>query len=198
MRFPARFATRPSSARATLLAAFVLVACGERAIDWSAPENFLLREKSSKEDDRVKLDYLSLVDADCDAVYAALADVEHYPDFVPGVDTVQLLGQTPDSKTVQIAQRVIGRQSNAKVEWTFAPQAKRIAFRTLQSNLSRNDGTYELKPSPDGKRCGVHSTFFVKEAQGEGPPIGVLASGTREAFLSAARGVKKRAVGAAS
>jgi ribosome-associated toxin RatA of RatAB toxin-antitoxin module len=187
---------RSHAGSAATLAVLLLAACGERGVDWNAPENFLLQEKSSKEDDRVKLEYVSLVDAACDPVYAALADIEHYPEFVPGVDTVQLLGQTPDTKTVQIAQRVIGRQSNAKVEWTFAPQAKRIGFRTLQSNLSYNDGTYELTPSPDGKRCAVHSTFLVHEAQGEGPPIGVLASGTRDAFLAAARGVKKRASGA--
>src|SRR5438067_12896170 len=146
-------------ARSAALAGFVLLVagCGERAIDWSAPENLLLREKSSKVDDKVKLEYVSLVDATAKAVYDALADVEHCPDFIPGVDNVQLLSVSGDTRTVQIAQRVIGRQSNAKVEWTFHPDQLRIEFKTLVSNLSNNDGTYEITASPDGKRRIVHS-----------------------------------------
>jgi len=174
----------------------LLGACGsEPAIDWSKPENFLLREKSSKTDDGVQLDYWSLVDAACQPVYDALADVEHYPDFVPGVDRTQILAADASTKTVQIAQRVIGRQSNAKVTWTFHPEKHQIDFKTVSSDLNYNDGHYELDPSPDGKRCLVRSRFIVKQGQGmaQAVPIGVLAAGTREAFLAAARGVKKRA-----
>ncbi|HYR95624.1 MAG TPA: SRPBCC family protein [Candidatus Binatus sp.] len=179
--------------------ALLLAACGEAAVDWSKPENFLLREKSAKTDDGVQLDYWSLVDASCPAVYEALADVEHYPDFVPGVDRAQILAVTGNSKTIQIAQRVIGRQSNAKVEWTFHPEVRAIDFKTLASDLNYNDGHYALEASPDGKRCLVRTTFLVKQGQGmaQAVPIGVLAAGTREAFLAAAQGVKKRAAAAA-
>ncbi len=176
-----------------------LVGCGEKAIDWSAPENFLFREKSAKKDDGVQLEYWSLVDAPAQAIYDALADVEHYQDFVPGVDSVQLLSVNgnDNDKTVQIAQRVIGRQANAKVEWKFFPDQHRIEFKTLQSNLSRNDGTFEIQPSPDGKRTLVHSNYLVREGEGQlqAVPIGVLAAGTRDSFLAAARGVKSKATG---
>ena len=189
---------RTTCRRSAALAGFVLLlaGCGEKAIDWNAPENFLLRERSSKVDDKVKLEYVSLVDASAKSVYDALADVEHFPDFIPGVDNVQLLSVSGNTKTVQIAQRVIGRQSNAKVEWTFHPEQLRIEFNTLVSNLSNNDGSYEITASPDGRRCTVRSTFIVSEPTGSAAPIGVLASGTREAFLAAARGVKARATGA--
>jgi len=175
---------------------WMLAACGgEPSVDWGAPENFLLREKSTKRDDGVQLEYWSLVAAPAQAVYDALADVEHYPDFIPGVDRVQLLTVDGSSKTVQIAQRVIGRQDNAKVEWTFHPDQRRIEFKTLASNISYNDGSYQVDPSPDGARCLVHSTFLVHAGQGmaQAVPIGVLAQGTRDAFLTAAQGVKKRA-----
>ena len=174
-----------------------LAACGERGVDWSAPENFLYRESSKKGDGGVQLDYWSLVDASCSAVYDALVDVEHYADFIPGVDRTQILHVTPTSKTIQIAQRVIGRQSNAKVEWKFDRDKREIDFKTLQADLNYNDGTYRLEESPDGKRCLVRTTFLVKEGQGlaQAVPIGVLAAGTHEAFLAAAKGVKSRAVG---
>jgi hypothetical protein len=170
-------------------------ACGEKAIDWSAPENLLLREQSTKKNEGIQLDYVSLVDAPCQPVYDALVDVEHYPDFIPGIDRTQILGLSGNTKTVQIAQRVIGRQSNAKVEWKFDPAKKTIAFKTLSSDLNFNDGHYELESSPDGKRCLVRSTFLVKEAEEavRSVPVGVLAAGTRDAFLTAARGVAQRA-----
>ncbi len=179
-----------------LVGLLLLVGCGG-SVDWSGPENLLLRESSSKTDDGVKLQYWSLVDAPPDRIYAALADVEHYPDFVAGVDSVSIVSVEADGqKTVQISQRVIGRQSNAKVRWTFHPKERRIDFTTLASTLSYNDGTFEIRPSPDGKRSLVESTYIVKEYGPQGVPIGVLASGTREAFLAAAEGVKKRASGA--
>jgi ribosome-associated toxin RatA of RatAB toxin-antitoxin module len=178
-----------------LTLALALGACRERGVDWNAPGNLLLREQSAKTDDGVRLEYWSLVDAPAQAVYDALADLEHYPDFIPGVDRLQVLGVDGNTKTVQIAQRVIGRQSNAKVEWTFIPERRRIEFHTAQSDLSYNDGSYDIEPSPDGKRCLVHSVFLVREGQGraQGVPIGVLVSGTRESFLGAARGVQQRA-----
>ena len=187
------------SFRNPALGLIVLVAsCGEAGVDWNGPENFLLSESSAKKDDGVELSYSSLVDAPCQGVFAALADIEHYQDFVPGVDRTQLLGVDGNTKTVQIAQRVIGRQSNAKVAWTVHPDKHAIDFKTLSSDLNYNDGHYELEPSPDKKRCLVRSTFVVKHGEGmaQAVPIGVLASGTREAFLGAAKGVKKRAVGA--
>jgi ribosome-associated toxin RatA of RatAB toxin-antitoxin module len=191
--------TRIPRGMSTLLALTALAAgCGERGVDWSSQENFVLREESAKKDNGVELRYWSLVDVPCQAVYDALSDVEHYADFVPGVDRTQILTTGPDSKTIQIAQHVVGRQSNAKVEWRFKPKERQIDFTTINSDLSYNDGHYEMEDSPDKKRCLVRSTFLVKEGQGQTQqvPIGVLASGTREAFLAAAQGVKKRAAAA--
>ena len=171
--------------------ALLLAGCGERGVDWSAPENLMYRERQTEQAGGALIEYWSLLDLPCGPVFRALVDVEHYPEFVPGVDHVSLLEQTPTSKTVQIAQRVIGRQSSAKVEWTFDPQRKKIDFRTLQSDLTYNDGNYQLEQSPDGKRCLVRSSFLVKE--GRGLSLGALAQATRESFTAAARGVRKRA-----
>lgn len=168
-----------------------VAACGGSDIDWSAPENVVHREKQTDQAGGALIEFWSLLDLACDPVFKALVDVENYPKFVPGVDRVSIVEQTARSKTVQIAQRVIGRQSSAKVEWTFDPERKKIDFRTLQSDLTYNDGNYQLKESPDGKRCAVHSSFLVKE--GRGLSLSALAQATRESFMAAARGVRKRA-----
>ncbi|MGH7893079.1 MAG: SRPBCC family protein [Candidatus Binatia bacterium] len=182
--------------RSVVAAAFALVAlgfsgCGERGVDWSAPENMLYREHSTEQAGGALLEYWSLLDVPCAQVFDALVDIEHYPEFIPGVDSVSIVLQTPTSKTVQIAQRVIGRQSNAKVEWTFDRDRKKIDFRTLQSDLTYNDGHYQLEDSPDGKRCAVLSSYLVKE--GKGLSLGAISQATRETFMAAARGVRKRA-----
>jgi carbon monoxide dehydrogenase subunit G len=181
--------------RMSLFAGAMLTGCGEQAVDWSAPENLMLREKSGTKDNDAVLEYWSLIDAPCKPIYDALTDVEHYPDFVPGIDRANLLSSGENSKTVQIAQRVISRQSNAKVEWKFDPARQHIEFNTLTSDLSFNDGSYDLQASPDGKRCLVTSKFLVKASEAVSLPVGVLASGTRDAFLSAAKGVRKRVTG---
>ncbi len=174
-----------------LILGFALILGCDRGVDWTAPENLLLRDVVTDRDGFVELDYWSLVDAPCERVFEALADVEHYPDFIPGVQRVQLLAKTDRSKTVQIAQDVIGRQANAKVEWTFDPQKREIQFKTLTSDLTYNDGFYKFEESPDGKRCLVKALFLVKQAQGLS--LGALGQATRESYLTAARGVKKRA-----
>jgi hypothetical protein len=179
-----------------LLGAAMLLGCGEKNVDWAAPENLMLHEDSSTRDDAAVLEYWSLIDAPCKPIYDALADVEHYPEFIPGVDRSNLLAVTANTKTIQIAQRVISRQANAKVEWKFDPAKQHIEFKTLNSDLAYNDGSYDLEASPDGKRCLVRSVYAVKAGEGQKVPVGVLASGTREGFLAAAKGVRKRATGA--
>lgn len=175
-----------------------LAGCGGGDVNWSAPENLILREKRGETNGTMRLEYWSLVDTTCKSIYDALVDVEHYPEFIPGVDTTQIIAQTDKSKTILIAQRVISRQSSAKVEWTFDPTRPHVAFKTLTSDFSFNDGDYEFQASPDGKRCLVKTAFTVKPAPGGTPvPPNVLAQATRDTFLSASAGVKKRATGGA-
>ena len=187
-----------SSARFWLgmLATSAVVACSRgSSVDWSQPENLLLKEQGQQADDGMHLEYWSLVDAPCRSIFAALAEVEHYPDFIQGVDRVALVQELADSKTAEITQRVIGRQQNATVRWSFSPTNLGIRFETLKSDLSRTTGTYEMQASPDDKRCLVHTLFVVREGEAaQAVPIGVLASGTRDSYVAAARGVKQRAL----
>lgn len=189
-------ASRRSRLRGAFGGLFVIAcaACGSGGVDWNDPENLLYREKAGEDGGRVRLEYWSLLDVPCKPVYEALTEVEKYREFIPGVDNVQLLASTADSKTVQIAQRVIGRQSNAKVEWHFDADKRTIDFRTITSDLTYNDGHYEFDESPDKKRCLIRTTWWSKE--GRGLSVAALQQGTREAFIAAARGVRKR-VGAA-
>lgn len=183
-----------------LAAALVIVAClsacGERTVDWNAPEDLLFAEDTEKTHEGLKLQYWSLVDAPAHAVYDALTDVEHYAEFIPGVSRVQILSVSENKKTVQIAQRVVSQQASAKVEWRFDPRRLRIEFHTLESSLSLNDGSYQIEGSPDGQRCVVRTTFLVRGGEhAPSVPESVLASATREAFLAAAAGIKRRASG---
>jgi hypothetical protein len=177
-----------------VLCAVLALACGERGVDWSAPENLVLREEHEDREGYAELRYWSLTDTPCGPVFDALVDVEHYADFIPGVERVQLLAETPTSKTVQIAQHVIGRQGNAKVEWTFDRRDRTLQFKTLQSDLTYNDGFYDFEESPDGKRCLVKTRFLVRQPQGLTPSA--VAQATREGYLRAARAVRTRAGGA--
>jgi ribosome-associated toxin RatA of RatAB toxin-antitoxin module len=167
-------------------------------VDWSAPENLILREKRGETNGTMKLEYWSLVDTSCKSIYDALQDLEHYPEFIPGIDNVQVIGRTDNTKTVLITQRVLSRHSNAKVEWTFDPARPQVSFKTLTSDFAYNEGEYQFETSPDGKRCLVKTAFQVKSAPGVTPvALNVLAQATRESFLKASEGVKKRAAGGA-
>lgn len=166
------------------------------SIDWSAKENFFLVEKTDKTpEDGVRLEIHSIVDAPADGIYAALADPEDYVAFVQGVTDSGKISAEGNTRVIHITQNVIGRQSRAKVKYTFHPESRKIEFETLDSDLTFNDGSYEITPSPDGKRTYVVSVFRVREKSGQKVPPGVLLSSTRDAFGAAARSVKMRALG---
>ena len=149
------------------LSVVLLGACGGGgSVDWNGPENLLVREESTSKDGGVELQYWSLIDSPCKPVFDALIDFEHYRDFIPGVDSTSLLASSENSKTILIAQRVIGRQNNAKVEWKWDASKPRIDFKTLASDVSFNEGYYEFQASPDGKRCLLHTLFLVKQKEG--------------------------------
>jgi len=78
------------------------------------------------------------------------------------------------------------------------PEKPRIEFKTLASDFSFNEGYYDFESSPDGKRCLLHTVFLVKQKEGTGEPVSEaqLAQATRDDYLAAAEGVKKRATGA--
>ena len=176
----------------------LVAGCGSGGVDWSAPESLIVREESDEKDGGVELQYWSLIDSPCKPIYDALVDFEHYREFIPGVDSTSLLASTADTKTILIAQRVIGRQNNAKVEWKLDPAKPRIEFKTIASDFSFNTGYYDFESSPDGKRCLLHTLFLVKQKEGTGEavPVNQLAQATRDAYQAAAAGVKKRATGA--
>ena len=190
-----------STRRFVPFAALALVIACERGgspkIDWTAAENFFVVEKVDKgEEGTTRLEFHSLVDAPADAVYAALAEPENYAAFVEGVTDSGKMKSEGNVKVTHITQNVIGRQNRAEVQWTLHPAEKKLEFKTLKSDLSYNDGTYHVTPSPDGKRAYVISIYNMREKEGgvKAPP-GVAVSATREAFAAAARSVKKRAAG---
>ena len=165
-------------------------------IDWSAKENFFAVEKSQETDEGARLEFHSLVDAPARGVYDALADVDHYVDFVDGVSESKLESTEANTKTIQITQTVIGRQSRARVKWTMDPANLIVKFETLQSDANYNNGTFQVYPSADGQRCYVISVYDVKsKGAPQNVPLGVLKSATRESFEKAARSVKRRALG---
>ena len=176
------------------------IACERNAppkVDWTAAENFFVVEKVDKgEGDGTRLEFHSLVDAPADGVYGALAEPENYAAFVEGVTDSGKMTAQGNVKVTHITQNVIGRQNRAEVEWTLHPTEKKIEFKTLKSDLNYNDGSYQVIPSPDGKRAYVISIYNLREKEGgiKAPP-GVAVSATRESFAAAARSLKKRASG---
>ena len=181
---------------AALVVALLAGCQSKPSIDWSAKENFFVVEKVGKNDDgSVRLEYHSLVDAPADAVYNALAEPDNYVVFVKGVSDSGKISGEGNTRLIHITQNVIGRQTRAKVKYTFHPEAKKIEFQTVESDTTLTDGYYEITPSPDGKRSYVVSVFNVREKSGQKMPPGVLVSGTRESFLEAAQSVKARALG---
>jgi hypothetical protein len=187
---------QPRCAGFLVAALALIVSCSKQpSIDWSAPENFFVVEKADETDDGARLEFHSLVDAPAAKVYQALADIEHYADFVDGVTESVLTKAENNTKVIQITQTVFGRQGHAEVKWTLHSEDMKLEFETLQSDQNYNDGTFTVIPSADGKRSYVISVYQVKrKGAPQNVPLGVLKAATRESFEKAARSVKRRAL----
>ena len=164
-------------------------------IDWERPESFFIVDKSERTEDGVNLEFHFLIDAPAAGVYKALAGVEHYASFIPGVQKSVLVSSTASTKTIDIAQTVIGVQNRAQVVWTLDRKNRTVSFETVRSDGSMNNGNYHVYSSPDGRRCYVVAKFDVHQTGlARAAPIGLLAKSIRDSVGEAAKAIKQRAL----
>ena len=169
---------------------------GGDTFDWEQFEDFTV-EKTYEEqpDGAVKMTYIGLVNAPPDALFEALADVEHHNEFIEDVEEVTLVSSKGNKKVVDIRNRVLGRDNQARIEWTIDEPNRRMAFDTVEAKFTNNSAEYIIEGSPDGKRSRITTVYFLRDKGGHPFPLHLLKTGIDESYLKAVRGVKRRAIG---
>jgi hypothetical protein len=181
---------------ALALATMVAACGGGDTFDWEQFEDFTV-EKSYEEqpDGAVKMTYIGLVNAPRDALFTALSDVEHHDEFIEDVKEVKLVSSKGNKKVVDIRNRVLGRDNEARIEWTIDEPSYRMAFKTVQAKFTDNSAEYVIESSPDGKRSRITTVYFLRDKGGHPFPLHLLKTAIDESYMKSVRGVKRRALG---
>lgn len=185
------------TAVALALALVSTVGCQRDKFNWEQNEDFMLVQSEEQLDDgSVRMSFVSLVNAPADKLYSALSDVEHHAEFIEDVSESKVISSEGDrKKVVDITNRVLGRPNQAKIEWTFDPEERTIAFRTIESRFTDNSAEYKIEPSPDGKRTRVTTVYYLRDKGGHPFPLHLLRMAIRDSYVASVSGVKRRALG---
>jgi len=81
-----------------------------------------------------------------DKVYPILKDMEKYPEFMPDLVSVEVLGREGNTTVTKWVSNVDGR----KISWTerdiFDEAGFRIAYRQIEGDLKKFEGEWILRP----------------------------------------------------
>jgi len=78
-----------------------------------------------------------------------------------------------------------------EVEFTFVPEAKRVAVKTVEHPLSEIHGEYTFVPSPDGQQTLIAYKGTVKDKVKLPVPLALQKSMLRETFVSTMRALQR-------
>jgi ribosome-associated toxin RatA of RatAB toxin-antitoxin module len=98
-----------------------------------------------------------------DTAWAAVVDVESYPDCMESVDSVVVTQQTDDlHRTTAWSVRLKG----SLLHWTEAevidPEGRRFSFDQVSGDLGRFVGHWAVRPAPDGgSTVSLHVDFDI-------------------------------------
>lgn len=85
-------------------------------------------------------------------VYRAAKDVERFPEFMPDVQSIRVLSRAGSRMTVEWVGLMQGRRVRWVEEDTWDDDAHRSAFRLVEGDFSKFEGTWGFEATPEGTR----------------------------------------------
>ncbi len=163
------------------------------AAKWSGPMKEVVEEHVTHEDAVTRSRFVSLVDAPLAAVQDAIWNVEHSQETVENIKFSKLLESSGNTKLVEIHLQSLNLPlQNFVMLWTLYPDAHRITFKTVKSQVQDIEAEYQLQASPDGTRTRIVYTTVATDKIAVPFPQSVMDSANRETYVNTVRGVEKR------
>jgi uncharacterized membrane protein len=116
--------------------------------------------------------------APIEQVYAAARAVETFPEFMPDLESVEVLERF-NGNTVS---RWVGLVQGRKIRWVeedlWDDRAYRCDFRQREGDFTRYEGSWRFEPAPEGTRTTIEVDFEL-----EIPLAGALLSNLLKALM---------------
>jgi hypothetical protein len=162
----------------------------QAAVKWEGPVPEIASENITKDGNTFQIELTSRIDAPVEAVFESFQHPEKSQEMVEEIKMAKVLSGDEKKKTVEFHINVLGQLQVLTVDLSYDPEQKRIGIKTVEGTTDI-DGTYQLSPSPDGKRTLV--TYKAKQVDKLPLPIpeAVEKSGIKEQFANLMRAIKK-------
>lgn len=161
------------------------------ALQWEKPVDEILSEKLEKDAGTMTIEFTSRLDATVEAVFRAFTEPERTQEFSKTVRYSKLLRSEGNQKAVEFEMVILGQPQRLTIEFTFVPDERRIALKTVESQFSDLSGEYRLSPSPDGTKTLLTYTGTAKDKVKVPVPLAFQKSALRETFVSTIRALKQ-------
>jgi ribosome-associated toxin RatA of RatAB toxin-antitoxin module len=163
----------------------------EAARRWEGPVPEILSEKFDKQADTMAIEFTSRIDAPAAAVLRALAEPERSAEFSNMVRYSKLLRGEGNRKVVEFEMVILGQPQRFTLEFTFMPEQRRVAVKTVENQFADLTGEYRLTPSPDGGKTLLTYTGTSRDKVKLPVPLALQKSAVRETFVSTLQALKK-------
>ncbi len=161
------------------------------AAEWNRPVAEILSETLDQQDDVLRVEFTSRLDAPVARVMRALTEPERSQEFSDSVRRSELVHHHGNRKVVAFEMQVLGRPQESTLAFTFFPQENRVLLETVENQMTDLRGEYVLTPSPDGEKTLLTYRASTKDKTHMPIPLGLRKSALREAFVLTLRGLKK-------
>jgi uncharacterized membrane protein len=106
-----------------------------------------------------RVDASIVIAAPIDQVYARAREVENFPEFMPDLESVEVLERW-NGNTIS---RWVGLVQGRKVRWVeediWDDRGYRCTFRQREGDFTRYEGTWQFEVSPEGTRTTIEVDF---------------------------------------
>ncbi len=106
-----------------------------------------------------RVDASIVIAAPIDQVYALARAVENFPEFMPDLESVEVLERW-NGNTIS---RWVGLVQGRKVRWVeediWDDRGYRCTFRQREGDFTRYEGTWQFEVSPEGTRTTIEVDF---------------------------------------
>jgi len=158
---------------------------------WEGPVPEILSEKLDKQASTMTIEFISRIDAPVAAVLQAFSEPERSAEFSTIVRYSKLLHSEGNRKVVEFEMVILGQPQRFTLEFTFLPEEKRVAIKTLENQLADFNGEYRLTPSPDGTKTLLTYSGTSTDKVKLPVPLALQKSALRETFVSTVQTLKK-------
>ena len=169
-----------------------LIRANREAVKWDGPIKEIAFEDITKDGKTFTIEMRSRIDAPLDEVWAVLKTPETLADHSDQYKRSKLLKEEGDSKELELDVMTLGNLQNFVMRLTFDDAKHLVTLKTLQSTLADITGSYELKPSPDGKK----TLYIYKATQTDKVAlplsVDVQRSAIKESFVNQVRAMKEQ------